>query len=110
MSALIEALREHGWSDDRIVTTRIGDLAEIDKQTPVRPLIDRYLELRSFFGGPCQAGDAAFRAGGGDPIPARALPAYLRDIRMTRRGVEANGEMCRILLAERYADGAAPRD
>ena len=26
----------------------------------------------------------------------------LKDIRMTRRGVEANGEMCRILLEERY--------
>jgi hypothetical protein len=79
----------------------------MDRQTPIRPLVDRYLELRAFFGGACEAGDTAFRTADGDPITAAELPAYLRDIRMTRRGVEANGEMCRILLAERYGGRAS---
>jgi metal-sulfur cluster biosynthetic enzyme len=110
MSALIEALRELGWSDERIAATQIGDLAEVDNPAPFRRLIDRYLELRAFFGGPCQPGDAAFRTAKGDVIVAARLSAYLRDIRMTRRGIEANGEMCRILLAERYGGGADRRE
>jgi metal-sulfur cluster biosynthetic enzyme len=107
MSALIEGLRELGWRDEVIVDATLGGLAAVDAGSPVRPLIDRYLELRAFFGGACRAGDAAFRTAEGEPIHAARLPAYLRDIRMTRRGVEANGEMCRILLAERYRDGGA---
>ena len=109
MSALIEALRDLGWSDERIATARIGDLAGIAEETSARPLVDRYLELRAYFGGPCQPGDAAFRTAEGETLMAARLTAYLRDIRMTRRGVEANGEMCRILLAERY-QGSGRRD
>jgi len=110
MSALIEALREHGWSDERIVTARIADLEEMRGTPPLRSPVDRYMEQRAFFGGSCQADDVAFRTAEGDPIPASGLPAYLRDIRMTRRGVEANGEMCRILLAERYGEPTAQGD
>lgn len=110
MSALIEALREHGWRDAAIVTARIADLAVMRSEPPFRSLVDRYLELRAFFGGPCEADDVAFRSAEGNPIPASGLPAYLRDIRMTRRGVEANGEMCRILLAERYGGPTARGD
>ena len=102
MSALIEALRDLGWSDERIAAAQIGDLAKIEEQASARPLVDRYFELRAYFGGPCQPRDAAFRTAAGEALMAAQLPAYLRDIRMTRRGVEANGEMCRILLAERY--------
>jgi hypothetical protein len=64
--------------------------------------VGRFLELRSFFGGKGEPDDAAFRTPEGDPVASEGLPAYLRDIRMTRRGVEANAEMCRILLKERY--------
>ena len=35
--------------------------------------------------------------------------SFLRGVRMARRGVEANGEMCRIYLRERSADIAADR-
>jgi metal-sulfur cluster biosynthetic enzyme len=110
MSALIEALREHGWSDDAIMTARIADLAEMPGEPPLRSLVDRYAKLRAFFGGSCKADDVAFRTAEGDPIPASGLPAYLRGIRMTRRGVEANGEMCRILLAERYGEPTSRAD
>jgi metal-sulfur cluster biosynthetic enzyme len=108
MSALIEVLRERGWGDERIVTAPIADLAGLGEDPLLRPRIDRYLELRAFFGGSCQAGDIAIRGAEGDPIPAVGLPAYIRDIRLTRRGVEANGEMCHILLEERYGRTAPP--
>ncbi len=39
-------------------------------------------------------------------IPAGSLTDFLRDIRMRRRGVEANGEMCRVMLKARYGDQA----
>jgi metal-sulfur cluster biosynthetic enzyme len=109
MSALMEALRQRGWSEERIVTARIKDLTDISCQPPLRPLLERYIELRAFFGGSCGTDDLAFRTAEGQPIPASRLPAYLRDIRLTRRGIEANGEMCRILLAERYGEPAASR-
>ncbi len=108
MSALIEALRELGWSDEQIVAARIRDLAGVDDPASVRSLIERHLELRAFFGGACESDDAAFRTAEGQALPSAQLPTFLRDIRMTRRGVEANGEMCRILLAERY--GGPSRD
>ena len=105
MSALIEALRERGWSDDRITTARVVDLAAMRSELAVP--VERFLEQRAFFGGSCAPTDVAFRTAEGDLIPATGLPAFLRDIRMTRRGVEANGEMCRILLAERYRSGGS---
>jgi metal-sulfur cluster biosynthetic enzyme len=67
----------------------------------------RYLELRASFGGPAEAGDPAFRTPEGDAIAPGALPLFLRGIRMTRRGAEANGEMCRIYLRERTTGTAA---
>ena len=69
----------------------------------------RYLELRAIFGGPCGANDAAFRTPEGEDIAPDALQAFLRGVRMARRGVEANGEMCRIYMRERSAGVAADR-
>jgi metal-sulfur cluster biosynthetic enzyme len=106
MSALIEALRKRRWSDERIVRVEIAEVADLRRDPSIRPLVDRHLELRAFFGGSCETHELAFRTAEGDAIPTAGLSAYLRDIRMTRRGVEANGEMCRILLAERYRDPA----
>jgi metal-sulfur cluster biosynthetic enzyme len=76
-------------------------------QSDVPSLIARYLELRAIFGGRYADRDPAFRTPEGDDIPPGALPLFLRGIRMTRRGAEANGEMCRIYLRERRATGVA---
>jgi metal-sulfur cluster biosynthetic enzyme len=104
MSALIEALRRTGMADAAIAALTVADLVGC----PVDPgLRARYLALRAAYGGPAGEGDAAFRTPEGAAIPN--LAAWLRDIRMTRRSVEANGEMCRILLKGRN-DGAAPRE
>ena len=109
MSALIEALRDAGRSDDEMAAMTIVDLAS-ERYREFSLLIDRFLELRAVYGGPSGPGDAAFRTMDGTNITATALPGVLRDFRMTRRSVEANGEMCRILLKARYEAGVAGRD
>jgi metal-sulfur cluster biosynthetic enzyme len=104
MSALIEALRRIGMADDAIAALTLAELAA----APVEAgLAARYLELRALYGGPAGEGDPAFRTPDGAAIPD--LGAWLRDIRMTRRSVEANGEMCRILLKGRN-DVSAPAE
>jgi metal-sulfur cluster biosynthetic enzyme len=106
MAALIEALRQQGLSDAAITALTLAGLAACGAD---RGLVTRYSELRAVYGGPAGEGDAAFRTPEGEAITAAGLPAWLRDIRMTRRGAEANGEMCRILLKGRN-DRMAPRE
>ncbi len=110
MAALIEALRAAGRSDTELMAIAVGDLRRgVGAEGDLRALTSRYLELRAAFGGPCSDSDAAFRTPEGDDIAPSALPLFLRGIRMTRRGAEANGEMCRIYLSERPAETAAGR-
>jgi metal-sulfur cluster biosynthetic enzyme len=102
MAALIEALRATGRSDTDLLTMKLGDLRSLIVSGNDPPMLAaRYVELRAFFGGPCDARDSAFRTPEGEDITPAALPLFLRGIRMIRRGVEANGEMCRIYLRER---------
>ena len=109
MSRLIEALREHGWHDERILAATVGGLREESTNGETARLVDRYLELRAAFGGPSGPDQPAFRTADGDAIAPDGLAAFLRDIRMTRRGVEANGEMCRVLLKARI-EAPAPAE
>lgn len=106
MAALIEALRESGMADAAILALTLADLAACPADAA---LVDRYRELRAIYGGPAGEGDAAFRRPEGTAIAAADLGTWLRDIRMVRRGAEANGEMCRILLKGRN-DRAAPAE
>lgn len=39
----------------------------------------------------------------GSPVPVEQVPLHLRRARLTRTGIEVNGEHCRALLATRYA-------
>jgi metal-sulfur cluster biosynthetic enzyme len=111
MSRLIEALRERGWSDARILSANIDGLRAFaagaaDADTAFAAAAARFLELRSTYGGPSGSSEVAFRHADGVPVAPDGLVSFLRDIRMTRRGVEANGEMCRVLLKARIADPA----
>ena len=103
MAALIEALRVTGRGDADLVGMMVDDLRRVVESgsAPLAALTGRYLELRTAFGGPHEESDPAFRTPEGDDIAPGALPLFLRGIRMTRRGAEANGEMCRIYLRER---------
>ena len=42
----------------------------------------------------------------GTRVPAGDIPLHLRRARLTRLGIEANGDLCRSFLATRYADSA----
>jgi metal-sulfur cluster biosynthetic enzyme len=100
MSRLIEALRERGSTDEAIATLTLSGLAVLGRDATLAPLVERFSDLRRFYGG---STDIAFTTAEGNPIAPSALATTLRDIRMTRRSVEANGEMCRILLKQRFA-------
>ena len=110
MSRLIEALRAGGMADTAILALTVGDLDHLTEgdRPEVAALARRYRELRGDFGGPATSLAPAFAKPDGEPIPPAGLGPWLRDIRMTRRGVEANGEMCRILLAGRYGAAGGP--
>ena len=43
----------------------------------------------------------------GDPVSTAQVPLQLRRARLTRVGIETNGEYCKALLASRYATAAA---
>jgi metal-sulfur cluster biosynthetic enzyme len=106
MSRLIEALRDAGWADAEILAIRVADLSAPGDPRFTQPMA-RYRELRAVYGGRPASDAPAFTTLEGNPIAPAALPAYLRDIRMTRRGVEANGEMCRVLLRARMESALA---
>lgn len=44
----------------------------------------------------------------GAPVPVERVPLHLRRARLTRTGIEVNGEHCRALLASRYQQGRTP--
>lgn len=105
MAALIDALRAAGMDDAELTAMTLGDLRRgvAPGNAALPALIARYLALRAVFGGSHDTSDPAFRTPEGEDIPPAHLHLFLRGIRMTRRGVEANGEMCRIYLRERGA-------
>jgi len=108
MSTLIEALRSAGHDDAAILALTVRTLGALKTDVSLAAAVARYLALRGAFGGPAGAEDPAFRTAEGDPIDPARLTDFLRDIRMTRRGVEANGEMCRVMLKARYGEATPP--
>ena len=68
--------------------------------------LDRLRERRSALGLP--AGDDAplLVHPDGSPVPSAQVPLHLRRARLTRLGIETNGEFCRSFLKTRYADTA----
>jgi metal-sulfur cluster biosynthetic enzyme len=72
---------------------------------PASPGRDRLVARRRQLG--LQAGDDSalvIDPATGAPVEAAALALHLRRARLTRVSVEANGEVCRGLLRERYPD------
>jgi metal-sulfur cluster biosynthetic enzyme len=108
MSTLIEALRRAGHDDAAILALTVRALGELKSDASLAAAVERYLALRDAFGGPAGADDPAFRTAESAAIDPARLTDFLRGIRMTRRGVEANGEMCRVMLKARYGEAAPP--
>lgn len=107
-AALIDVLRRGGFTDSLLVEASIADIAELaagrceEVQEPLRV----YLEKRHAIGLGCADADRAFVTADGEVIEARSLAAHLRDARKVTMSAEANGEMCRILMASRLSGTA----
>ena len=73
---------------------------------PPSPDLGRLRERRSALGLP--AGDDAplLIHADGSPVPSAQVPLHLRRARLTRLGIETNGEFCRSFLKTRYAETA----
>jgi metal-sulfur cluster biosynthetic enzyme len=94
-SRLCEALLAAGAAPEAVTGRRVADL-------PDEPDARRCLELREHLG-LSRAGDApAFVLPDGEPIAAADLRRWLRIARLVRTSLDANGGICRSLLAARY--------
>jgi metal-sulfur cluster biosynthetic enzyme len=85
-----------GTGPARLRSLTLGEL-------PPSPPLLRLRQRRAELGLP--AGDDApllIEPGTGEPVPADAVPLHLRRARITRVSIEANGSICRGMLAHRY--------
>jgi metal-sulfur cluster biosynthetic enzyme len=94
-SAICEDLLTAGATPEAVCALRVADL-------PQDPGARRCLELRAHLGIPGEAGDPAFVRPDGAPLAAAELTHWLRMARLVRTSLEANGGICRSLLAARY--------
>jgi metal-sulfur cluster biosynthetic enzyme len=94
-SAICEDLLTAGATPEAVCALRVADL-------PQDPGARRCLELRAHLGIPSEAGDPAFVRPDGAPLAAADLTHWLRMARLVRTSLEANGGICRSLLAVRY--------
>ncbi|HET9074935.1 MAG TPA: iron-sulfur cluster assembly protein [Solirubrobacteraceae bacterium] len=102
-STLCEQLLGEGWSPEEIVASRLGDL-------PPGALSRRIRELRGQLG--LDSSDAApgFVQPGGEPVGLPELERWRRAARLMRLSLEANGGICRDLLAARHGLSRDPHD
>ena len=94
-SRICEALLAGGATVEEVTALRVADL-------PDAPGARRCLELRGHLGIASDAGAPAFVRPDGAPLAAAELTHWLRMARLVRTSLEANGGICRSLLAVRY--------
>ena len=88
-------LLSQGWTPQRLADATLGQL-------PDSPDVRRLRHRRRLLGLPAGDQDALLVEADGTPVSLAGLPLHLRRARTTRVGMEANGEYCRGLLADRY--------
>ena len=94
-------LADAGVSPDELAGLTLG-------AAPASPDLDRLRRRRAALGPP--AGDDAplLIHGDGSAVTAAQVPLHLRRARLTRLGMEANGDLCKSFLKTRYADTVGP--
>jgi hypothetical protein len=98
---LCEALLAEGATPDEVAGRPVADLPDL-------PDSRRCLELRAQLGIPSRADSPAFVQASGAPFAAAELSRWLQMARLVRTGLEANGEICRSLLAIRHQQKPTP--
>ncbi|MEP7091736.1 MAG: iron-sulfur cluster assembly protein [Nocardioidaceae bacterium] len=85
-----------GRTMDELAEMSLGDV-------PPSPELQRLRERRTELALPADDASALLvDATSGEAVGAQALPLHLRKARLTRVNIEANGSMCRGMLASRY--------
>jgi metal-sulfur cluster biosynthetic enzyme len=80
------------------------ELAELTLgSAPASPALDRLRERRAALGLPADDGAALLIHPDGSRVSAAQVPLHLRRARLTRLGIETNGEFCKSFLKTRYA-------
>jgi metal-sulfur cluster biosynthetic enzyme len=91
---LAEMMLARGADRQQLISACVNDL-------PDCPDARRCLALRAQLGMPCGPRDAALIGADGAPLDARELARWLRMARLVATSLEANGAICRGLLAAR---------
>jgi metal-sulfur cluster biosynthetic enzyme len=91
-----EVMLADGWSREGVVSATVSQLPS-DSADAVRAL-----ELREQLGFSAAQDAPAFIMPNGEPVAPDQLTRWLRAARLVRTGLEANGGICRSLLAFRH--------
>jgi metal-sulfur cluster biosynthetic enzyme len=94
-SRVCEALLAAGESSEAVLARRVAELPESAEAR-------RALELRTALGIASGPDEPAFVLPDGTPLGVEELPRWLRMARLVRTSLEANGGICRSLLAIRH--------
>jgi metal-sulfur cluster biosynthetic enzyme len=91
-----ERMLAGGTARDEVVAARVADLSPEDPDVP------RVLELRGQLGFGIEPDAPAFVMPNGEAVTPEQLTRWLRAARLVRTSLEANGGICRSLLAFRH--------
>jgi metal-sulfur cluster biosynthetic enzyme len=91
-----QPLVDAGATPEQLAGLRLG-------QVPPSPELTRMRERRRDGGLPNDDDAPLLLHEDGTPVTAAQVPLHLRRARLTRLGIETNGEICRSFLASRYA-------
>jgi hypothetical protein len=92
-------LVDSGVGPDELAGLTLGAL-------PDSPELTRLRRRRSAVGLPDDDGAPLLIHPDGTPVSAAQVPLHLRRARLTRLGIEANGDLCKSFLTTRYAHPA----
>jgi metal-sulfur cluster biosynthetic enzyme len=95
-SVVCERLLAGGWSEAQVTAATVADLPSEDAAA------GRALELRGRLGIACTPDAPAFVTPNGERVARDQLSRWLRAARLVRTSLEANGGICRSLLAFRH--------
>ena len=92
-------LVDAGMGPDELAAMTLGS-------APDSPALERLRRRRAALGLPADDGTPLLLHPDGSTVTAEQVPLHLRRARLTRLGIEANGELCKSFLESRYGASA----